>query len=81
MKLRRSLILMVFKFLVTITPSTSKMIERIMANDDVFYRHEQRDAPDLTLQEKRFEFLALFMIETHLLYDNCVQFNFLLFCY
>ncbi|VDN56582.1 unnamed protein product [Dracunculus medinensis] len=29
------------------------MFSRIMANEDVFYRSEQRDTPDLTVQQKR----------------------------
>ncbi|VDK88094.1 unnamed protein product [Litomosoides sigmodontis] len=36
-----------------ITPNSSKMIDRIMSHDDIFYRSEQRDMPDLTTQEKR----------------------------
>lgn len=39
---------------VSISSETENMFSRIMANEDVFYRSEQRDTPDLTVQQKRF---------------------------
>ncbi|VDN07532.1 unnamed protein product [Thelazia callipaeda] len=41
----------------SISPSVNGMISRIVAENDVFYRLEQRNTPDLTLEEKR-DFLA-----------------------
>ncbi|CAG9532074.1 unnamed protein product [Cercopithifilaria johnstoni] len=48
-----------------ITPSSNKMIDRIISHDGVFYRSEQRDTPDLTIQEKRELLENLFMKNSH----------------
>ncbi|KAK6107706.1 hypothetical protein QQG55_29275 [Brugia pahangi] len=49
-----------------ITPSLTRMIDRIVSHDDIFYRSEQRDTPDLTMQEKRELLENLYATNSHL---------------
>uniref|UniRef100_A0A0R3S4G6 DUF2052 domain-containing protein n=1 Tax=Elaeophora elaphi TaxID=1147741 RepID=A0A0R3S4G6_9BILA len=42
------------------------MIGRIISHDDIFYRSEQRDTPDLTMEEKRALLENLFVENSHL---------------
>ncbi|OZC08824.1 hypothetical protein X798_04149 [Onchocerca flexuosa] len=49
-----------------ITPSMDKMIDRIISHEDIFYRSEQRDTPDLTIQEKRELLENLYLENPHL---------------
>ncbi|KAL3984810.1 hypothetical protein ACH3XW_36065 [Acanthocheilonema viteae] len=49
-----------------ITPSPNRMIDRIISQDGIFYRSEQRDTPDLTTQEKRELLENLFVENSHL---------------
>ncbi|EJW73259.1 hypothetical protein WUBG_15836 [Wuchereria bancrofti] len=42
------------------------MIDRIVSHDDIFYRSEQRDTPDLTMQEKRELLENLYVTNSHL---------------
>ncbi|MCP9262642.1 hypothetical protein DINM_006004 [Dirofilaria immitis] len=49
-----------------ITPRLDRMIDRIISHDDIFYRLEQRDTPDLTIQEKRELLEDLYMRNSHL---------------
>lgn len=46
---------------IRITENTDKMINRIMAREDAFYRLEQRGTPDLTTDEKRELLETLFL--------------------
>uniref|UniRef100_A0A8R1TW21 DUF2052 domain-containing protein n=1 Tax=Onchocerca volvulus TaxID=6282 RepID=A0A8R1TW21_ONCVO len=49
-----------------ITPSMDRMIDRIISHEDIFYRSEQRDMPDLTIQEKRKLLENLYVENPHL---------------
>ncbi|EFO27246.2 hypothetical protein LOAG_01249 [Loa loa] len=49
-----------------IAPSLDRMIDRITSYDDIFYRLEQRDTPDLTTQEKRELLENLYVKNPHL---------------